>query len=90
MINLFLYLDIDANQDYVATRWYRSPELLVGDRYGKEVDIWAVGCLYCKFNRSDAYINQSRRLSNELIRAELHLAEHKNKNTKKFIHFQVK
>lgn len=27
-------------------RWYRSPELLVGDRYGKEVDIWAVGCLY--------------------------------------------
>lgn len=33
--------------DYVATRWYRSPELLVGDpRYGKEVDIWATGCLY--------------------------------------------
>lgn len=21
--------------DYVATRWYRSPELLVGDSYGK-------------------------------------------------------
>lgn len=35
-------------KDYVATRWYRSPELLVGDRYGKEVDIWAVGCLYCE------------------------------------------
>lgn len=32
----------------MATRWYRSPELLVGDRYGKEVDIWAVGCLYCE------------------------------------------
>ncbi|XP_071952770.1 cyclin-dependent kinase-like 4 [Antedon mediterranea] len=32
--------------DYVATRWYRSPELLVGDtKYGKAVDIWAVGCL---------------------------------------------
>lgn len=32
--------------DYVATRWYRSPELLVGDpNYGKPVDIWAVGCL---------------------------------------------
>lgn len=30
-------------------RWYRSPELLVGDpRYGKEVDIWAVGCLYAE------------------------------------------
>uniref|UniRef100_T1J364 cyclin-dependent kinase n=1 Tax=Strigamia maritima TaxID=126957 RepID=T1J364_STRMM len=32
--------------DYVATRWYRAPELLVGDtRYGREVDVWAVGCL---------------------------------------------
>ncbi|XP_060922549.1 cyclin-dependent kinase-like 5 [Limanda limanda] len=32
--------------DYVATRWYRAPELLVGDiRYGKPVDVWAVGCL---------------------------------------------
>ncbi|ORY77929.1 Pkinase-domain-containing protein [Neocallimastix californiae] len=32
--------------EYVATRWYRSPELLVGDtEYGKPVDIWAVGCI---------------------------------------------
>ncbi|KAB7496546.1 Cyclin-dependent kinase-like 2 [Armadillidium nasatum] len=32
--------------DYVATRWYRAPELLVGDtKYGREVDIWAIGCL---------------------------------------------
>eukprot|EP00040_Diaphanoeca_grandis_P013814 m.69779 g.69779 ORF g.69779 m.69779 type:complete len:523 (+) comp24140_c0_seq1:159-1727(+) len=32
--------------DYVATRWYRAPELLVGDTsYGKPVDVWAIGCL---------------------------------------------
>ena len=32
--------------DYVSTRWYRSPELLVGDQsYGKPVDMWAVGCM---------------------------------------------
>lgn len=32
--------------DYVSTRWYRSPELLVGDEaYGKPVDMWAVGCM---------------------------------------------
>ena len=31
--------------EYVATRWYRSPELLVGDRYGKAADIWALGCI---------------------------------------------
>uniref|UniRef100_A0A8C4RN71 Cyclin-dependent kinase-like 2 n=1 Tax=Erpetoichthys calabaricus TaxID=27687 RepID=A0A8C4RN71_ERPCA len=32
--------------DYVATRWYRAPELVVGDtKYGKAVDVWAIGCL---------------------------------------------
>mmetsp|Transcript_47081 Transcript_47081/g.74308 ORF Transcript_47081/g.74308 Transcript_47081/m.74308 type:complete len:889 (+) Transcript_47081:97-2763(+) len=32
--------------DYVATRWYRSPELLLGSTdYGKDVDIWALGCI---------------------------------------------
>lgn len=32
--------------DYVATRWYRSPEILLGYcLYGKETDIWAIGCL---------------------------------------------
>lgn len=31
---------------YVATRWYRAPELLVGDLYGKPVDIWAIGCIF--------------------------------------------
>ncbi|NWW26952.1 CDKL2 protein, partial [Falcunculus frontatus] len=32
--------------DYVATRWYRAPELLVGDsKYGRPVDVWAIGSL---------------------------------------------
>jgi cyclin-dependent kinase-like len=32
--------------DYVATRWYRAPELLLGlNDYGKGVDLWAVGCI---------------------------------------------
>lgn len=32
--------------DYVATRWYRSPELLLGySDYGQEVDMWAIGCI---------------------------------------------
>ncbi|KAF2983282.1 hypothetical protein EK904_013520 [Melospiza melodia maxima] len=36
----------EAYTDYVATRWYRAPELLVGDsKYGRPVDVWAVGAL---------------------------------------------
>ena len=32
--------------DYVATRWYRAPELLLSQgTYGKEVDYWAIGCI---------------------------------------------
>ena len=31
--------------DYVATRWYRSPELLLTPRYGFPADVWAMGCV---------------------------------------------
>ena len=32
--------------DYVATRWYRSPELLLNEGYyGFEVDYWSIGCI---------------------------------------------
>jgi cyclin-dependent kinase-like len=35
--------------EYVATRWYRAPELLVGDtQYGPPVDVWAIGCVFCE------------------------------------------
>ncbi|CAJ1381762.1 unnamed protein product [Effrenium voratum] len=32
--------------DYVATRWYRAPELLLGSTiYSEGVDMWSVGCI---------------------------------------------
>lgn len=35
--------------EYVATRWYRAPELLVGDtQYNTPVDVWAIGCVFCE------------------------------------------
>ncbi|KAM9842435.1 cyclin-dependent kinase-like 1 isoform 2-T2 [Aulostomus maculatus] len=35
--------------NYVATRWYRAPELLVGDtQYGPPVDVWAIGCVFAE------------------------------------------
>lgn len=41
--------------DYVATRWYRAPELLVGDtQYGPQVDVWAIGCLLAELIRGEA------------------------------------
>lgn len=32
--------------EYVATRWYRAPEILLGStKYTKSVDMWSVGCI---------------------------------------------
>jgi mitogen-activated protein kinase 15 len=32
--------------DYVSTRWYRAPELIIGsNHYSEGVDMWAVGCI---------------------------------------------
>jgi len=32
--------------EYVATRWYRAPEILLGSsQYTKAVDVWSIGCI---------------------------------------------
>ena len=44
-------IDSDNNSnniltEYIATRWYRAPEILLGStRYSKAVDMWSVGCI---------------------------------------------
>lgn len=31
----------------VVTRWYRAPELLIGDKtYTGKVDVWSIGCIW--------------------------------------------
>jgi mitogen-activated protein kinase 1/3 len=41
-------LDSDLT-DYVVTRWYRPPELLLGaTAYTTAVDIWSVGCIFAE------------------------------------------
>ena len=45
-------LNFDNNNlmtDYIATRWYRAPEILLSKgKYGFEIDFWAIGCLMCE------------------------------------------
>ncbi|XP_030758584.1 cyclin-dependent kinase-like 1 isoform X2 [Sitophilus oryzae] len=49
-----LSLNGEACTEYVATRWYRAPELLVGEPiYGAPVDIWAIGCLFAEMMTGD-------------------------------------
>lgn len=60
--------------EYVATRWYRAPEIMLCFRegYGKEIDMWSVGCILAElmggkpiFAGKD-YVDQIARINNVL------------------------
>eukprot|EP01063_Lacrimia_lanifica_P024734 TRINITY_DN32590_c0_g1_i1.p1 TRINITY_DN32590_c0_g1~~TRINITY_DN32590_c0_g1_i1.p1 ORF type:complete len:369 (+),score=135.23 TRINITY_DN32590_c0_g1_i1:48-1154(+) len=58
--------------DYVVTRWYRPPELLMMCNYGAPIDMWSCGCILAElvnrkalFPGSD-YINQLSLIINVL------------------------
>uniref|UniRef100_A0A1I7X870 Protein kinase domain-containing protein n=1 Tax=Heterorhabditis bacteriophora TaxID=37862 RepID=A0A1I7X870_HETBA len=61
--------------EYVATRWYRSPEiLLAAKRYTKGVDMWSLGCILAEMLLGRALfpgtstINQIERIMNTINR----------------------
>lgn len=48
--------------NYVATRWYRAPELMLSDKmYGKAVDMWAVGCILAElYGRRPLFVGKDQ------------------------------
>lgn len=34
--------------EYVVTRWYRAPEVMVASEYSKQIDVWSVGCIFAE------------------------------------------
>ncbi|XP_022089630.1 extracellular signal-regulated kinase 2-like isoform X2 [Acanthaster planci] len=60
-----------ALTEYVATRWYRAPEILLASkRYTKGVDMWSVGCILGELLRGKplfpgtSTLNQIERIMN--------------------------
>jgi protein kinase len=42
-------LDEPPLTDYISTRWYRAPEILLGSQsYDKSIDIFALGCIFAE------------------------------------------
>jgi len=40
--------------EYVVTRWYRAPELLLNSsEYTGAIDIWSVGCIFMEILRRE-------------------------------------
>ncbi|XP_073972238.1 mitogen-activated protein kinase 15-like isoform X2 [Rhodnius prolixus] len=45
------YADVNLTE-YVATRWYRAPEILLGNKkYTRAIDLWSVGCILAEMVR---------------------------------------
>ena len=47
--------------DYVSTRWYRAPELILkyaNRNYDSKVDMWAVGCVFAEMFLSKVLFGQ--------------------------------
>ena len=59
----------DFKTEYVVTRWYRAPEVILNaSAYTKAVDIWSIGCLFAELlGRTplfpgDDYLDQIQRI----------------------------
>lgn len=41
--------EVNALTEYVATRWYRAPEIMLSFKnYTKAIDVWSVGCIFAE------------------------------------------
>ncbi|KAG6612715.1 CMGC/MAPK protein kinase [Phytophthora cinnamomi] len=64
--------------EYVVTRWYRAPELLLGSAYGEGVDLWAAGCIFAEMLGrkplfpGETYVHQLQLIMNVLGVPEEH------------------
>ncbi|KAH7087253.1 hypothetical protein BKA62DRAFT_206906 [Auriculariales sp. MPI-PUGE-AT-0066] len=53
--------DNDLMIEYVATRWYRVPEvMLTFGNYSTAIDIWSVGCILAELARPQIHLQGSR------------------------------
>lgn len=56
-IGLGLKIKAGVLTDYVATRWYRAPELLLSCKdYNESVDVWSVGCIFAELLRRKPFL----------------------------------
>jgi len=51
----------------VQSRFYRSPEVLLGMKYGLEIDIWSLGCMLVEMH-SGATLFQGKRDEEQLYK----------------------
>eukprot|EP00041_Stephanoeca_diplocostata_P019265 m.412701 g.412701 ORF g.412701 m.412701 type:complete len:476 (-) comp21258_c0_seq6:108-1535(-) len=75
---------------YIQSRFYRSPEVLLGLPYNEKIDVWSVGCILYELHTGDPIFNGSSELDQVMKITELtgifpaHLLAEGKKSTKYF------
>jgi serine/threonine protein kinase len=55
--NLPTLYETGSMTDYIATRWYRAPELLFGsESYTAAVDVWSIGCIFAELLTRESFL----------------------------------
>ena len=58
--------------EYVATRWYRAPELMLSlHQFTKAIDVWSVGCIFAEMLGRTALFPGSNYLNQLQVRTFL-------------------
>ena len=55
--HVFVANTVNDMTNYVATRWYRPPELLLETKeYGPAIDVWSVGCIFAELFKRKPFL----------------------------------
>ena len=89
---LFHNLKANVLTEYVATRWYRAPELLLSaNHYTTSVDMWSVGCIFAEMLQRKPFLpgtdtkNQIELICEYLGTPDLEHMKHIPQQSKKLI-----
>lgn len=81
--------ETDFMTEYVVTRWYRAPELLLNcSEYTAAIDVWSVGCILGEIMTREPlfpgkdYVHQLRLITEVQV---LHFKTYKNSRVQLFI-----
>ena len=60
----FLYLQI---YQYIQSRFYRSPEVLLGIPYDLAIDMWSLGCILVEMHTGEPLFSGANEVTNTLM-----------------------
>ena len=59
----------EKSVSYISTRYYRAPELLLGnEHYGTSIDLWAVGCVIGEMLRAGKVLFQGDSNAGQIVK----------------------